>query len=279
MHPTSGSSVTATTLNGLRVLVTRPPQQADKLCRLIENLSGTAVRFPVIEIKQHEQPQEAKKILAELKQYQLAIFISSNAVEHTLRLSNRQQLNALQSLSLISIGTATTEYLHSRLAEHNRQATPSIITNSGNDSLSMLLLPDLQTDKIKGRKIIIFRGQNGNELLAEKLRERGATVDHATVYRRVIPQHKKTFINKIWTEHTPHLIIITSNNSLENLFFLLNQRQQHLLLDKQLVIIGKRMLEHTMKFGFTQRPLIATQSSDQGIIDSIIDWAEHRSKH
>lgn len=94
-------------LENIRVLVTRPKQQADNLCELIENLGGMAIRFPVIEINKSENQQAAKKILDDIEQYDIGIFISRNAVEWTLKLLEDKTL-ALESLSLISIGPATT---------------------------------------------------------------------------------------------------------------------------------------------------------------------------
>jgi len=47
-------------LDGLKVLVTRPEQQAEALCEAIENLGGRAICFPVIEITQSENQLAAK---------------------------------------------------------------------------------------------------------------------------------------------------------------------------------------------------------------------------
>ena len=252
-------------LENIKVLVTRPKQQAEKLCKLIENLGGTAIRFPVIEINKSENQQTAKNILDVIEQYDIGIFISRNAVEWTLKLLG-DKTSALESLSLISIGTATTTSLKSALSR-------TVITNSGTNSESLLENEALGADAVSGMNIIIFRGQGGREYLATTLRQRGAKVDFAEVYRRDCPQYDSDFINKIWTSNIPDVVIVTSNNGLENLFSLVNNEQRNLLLSKQLVVMGRRMLDFSVEFGFAKTPIFTEESDDEGILNLIVKWA------
>ena len=252
-------------LENIKVLVTRPKQQAEKLCELIENLGGTAIRFPVIEINKSENQQVAKNILDDIEQYDIGIFISRNAVEWTLRLLD-DKTSALENLSLISIGSATTVALKHALSR-------TVITNSGTNSESLLENEALNADAVSGKNIIIFRGQGGRELLATTLRQRGAKVDFAEVYRRDCPQYDSDFINKIWTLNIPDVVIVTSNNGLENLFSLVNNEQRNLLLSKQLVVMGRRMLDFSVEFGFAKTPIFTEESDDEGILKLIVKWA------
>lgn len=254
-------------LAGFNILVTRPEGQADNLCRLLEEYGGKIMRFPVIEIQPIENLTDAMTILADLEQYDLGIFISSNAVDWTLKLVDKQRLSQLQ---MISIGAATTQHLMRGLSVHDKP----IISNVGTNSLSLLELGILQADKIEGHKIIIFRGQGGNELLAEQLSKRGATVQYAEVYRRVCPVYDDDFIDRIWSPNKPDIIVATSNTGLVNLLHLMKQQQRALLLATQLVIMGERMLNCATTIGFRQQPVIAEESSDKGILNSIIQWSK-----
>ncbi len=252
-------------LENIRVLVTRPKQQADNLCESIENLGGTAIRFPVIEINKSENQQVAKKILDDLEQYDIGIFISRNAVEWTLKLLDEKK-SALESLSLISIGPATTAAL-------KRALSGTVITNCGTNSESLLENEALGTEAVSGKKIIIFRGQGGREHLATTIRQRGAKVDFAEVYRRDCPQYDSDFINKIWALNVPDVVVVTSNNGLENLFSLLNNEQRNLLLGKQLVVMGRRMFDFSVGFGFAKTPIFTDENDDEGILKLIVKWA------
>jgi uroporphyrinogen-III synthase len=254
-----------TALDGIKVLVTRPEQQAEALCGSIEKLGGTAIRFPVIEVKQSGNQQAAKTILNNINQYDMGIFISRNAVDWTIRLLGDKQ-SALDDLNLIAIGAATAERLE--------QATSSrVITNSGANSEALLEIEALTTEEIRGKKIIIFRGEGGREHLATTLRERGAEVDYAEVYRRDCPEYGKDVISELWTSNTPDAVVVTSNNGLENLFSLLDKEQRNLLINKQLVVMGERMLDFSIEFGFTRPPILAEENSDEGILNAIVKWA------
>ncbi len=262
-------------LDGIKVLVTRPEQQAKALCEAIDNLGGTAIRFPVIEITQSRNQQAAITVLDNIHQYDIGIFISRNAVDWTMKLladkTSTPKKSNLDKLTLIAIGVTTAERLAKKMSTW--VSSTQVITNSGANSEALLELEVLSEKDIRGKKIIIFRGEGGREHLATTLRERGAIVDYAEVYRRDCPEYGRDVIDKLWSSSSPDVVIVTSNNGLENLFSLLNEEQRNILLGKQLVVLGERMLDFSNSFGFTRSPILAEESSDEGILSSIVKWA------
>jgi uroporphyrinogen-III synthase len=252
-------------LEGLKVVVTRPQHQAEALCKLIEDHGGKAICFPVIEINKSENQQAAKRILDNIEQYDIGIFISRNAVDWTMKLLGDKSLE-LEHLNLCAIGATTADVLEQSLLKN-------VITNDGMNSESLLEIDALSVDEISGKKIIIFRGEGGREHLATILRERGAWVDYAEVYRCDCPNHDKDLIDRLWERDRLDVVIITSNNGLENLFTLLNREQRNLLLSKQLVVMGSRMLDFSINYGFTNLPILAEENSDEGIFRAIMEWA------
>jgi uroporphyrinogen-III synthase len=257
-------------LNGIRVLVTRPEQQAEVLCEAIENMGGKAIRFPVIETTQSENQLAAKTILENISQYDIGIFISRNAVDWTMKLLDEKastpKKSTLDKLTLFAIGAATAETL-------KQVSSTQVITSSGANSEALLELDALGADVIRGKKILIFRGEGGREFLATTLRERGAKVDYAEVYRRECPKYSRDEIDELWSSNIPDVVIVTSNNGLENLFSLLNGEQRDILLGKQLVVMGKRMLDFSIAFDFTRPPILAEENGDEGILRAIVKWA------
>ncbi len=252
-------------LDGIKVLVTRPEQQAEALCESIENLGGTAIRFPVIEITQSENQLAVKTILDNIPQYDIGIFISKNAVDWTMKLLG-EKTSTLDNLILIAIGAATVEAL-------KQVSSAQVVTNSSANSEALLELDALGAEVICGKKIVIFRGEGGREFLATTLRERGAKVDYAEVYRRDCPEYSRDVIDELCISNNPDVVIITSNNGLENLFSLLNEEQRNALLGKQLVVMGERMLDFSIDFGFTMSPILAEENGDEGILNAIVKWA------
>ena len=255
----------ADVLDGINILVTRPEQQAEAICKSIESLGGTAIHFPTIEIKQSGYQQTTQANIDNLTQYDIGIFISRNAVEWTLRLLGNKQ-SELDNLNLFAIGTATANALGKALSGKS-------IINGGVNSESLLEDNALSTDSVRGKKVIIFRGENGREYLAVTLRERGAQVDYIEVYRRECPEYGNEVIDELWISNTPDIVIITSNKGLENLFALLNNKQRELLLNKQIVVMGERILDFSITFGFNIPPIVAEESSDEGILKAVVNWA------
>jgi len=61
---------------------------------------------------------------------------------------------------------------------------------SGDDSEALLALPALREAIARtDARVLILRGEGGRELLAERLREQGASVDYLELYRRFLPAY------------------------------------------------------------------------------------------
>ena len=67
-------------LEGVNVVVTRPAHQAEALCQLLEAQGAGTVRFPVMEIVEPQDKNTLLGIIDRLADFDLAIFISPNAV-------------------------------------------------------------------------------------------------------------------------------------------------------------------------------------------------------
>ncbi|MBI3546017.1 MAG: uroporphyrinogen-III synthase [Gammaproteobacteria bacterium] len=141
------SATRACALQGVRVLVTRPREQAQNLAALIEQEGGEAIRFPTIEIAE-------PRILARHRQLPPALRIAC---------IGRGSARELQRLGVEKI----------------------IVPAERFDSEALLKLAPLQQPDRE--KIVIFRGEGGRELLAETLKARGAHVEYAACYRRIRP--------------------------------------------------------------------------------------------
>src|SRR3989344_4207532 len=71
-------------LQGVRVLVTRPAAQAQSLAQRIEQAGGEAIRFPTLEIAATRDVATLERVLVGIAYFDLAVFISPNAVAHGL---------------------------------------------------------------------------------------------------------------------------------------------------------------------------------------------------
>jgi len=66
-------------LNGSKVLVTRPHEQGEKLCRLIQDDGGTAIPFPTLELTLTDELNR-RELLQLFVVATHIVFVSRNAV-------------------------------------------------------------------------------------------------------------------------------------------------------------------------------------------------------
>src|SRR3989344_3038926 len=161
-------------LTGVRVLVTRPRDQAEKLTLLIEGEGGEVIRFPVIEIAEPKDPQALLAVIDRLDQFGLAIFISPNAVNRAMNLILARRGAWPRNVRIACVGRGSAREL-------NLVGAGNVIAPAGRfDSEALLALPELQ--QVTGNRIVIFRGEGGRELLGDTLKARGADIEYAECY-------------------------------------------------------------------------------------------------
>ncbi len=250
-------------LTGLTVLVTRPVHQADRLCALIETEGGTALRFPTLAIRPPTDPAAAAARLARLADYDLAIFTSANAVDQALALLPA----GLPSGPLrAAVGKATADALA-------RRGWPAELVPTVFNSEALLELPALR--QVAERRALIVRGEGGRPLLGDMLKARGARVDFAEVYRRGRPDTNPGELRERGARGEIHAVIVTSNETLRNLFEILGEPGQQWLPHTPLVVISGRTRDLARELGF-QRPIMARKASDEAIVQALLRWRQAR---
>jgi uroporphyrinogen-III synthase len=222
----------------------------------------------VLSIDEPQQPQRVIDIVRSLDRYDVAIFISANAVEYGMRFINAHG-RWPESLTVAAVGAATARALY----EHHRRV--AIVPAGGFNSEALLTHADLQN--MRGKRVVIFRGEGGRELLAETLRQRGAHVDYAEVYRRTKPIVDPQILLDAWRRGTVDAIVVTSNESLQNLFDLVGSAGQPYLQRTQLVVTSERAAELARQLGVTVPARVVTLVSDVAILATLVDCARsHR---
>lgn len=261
-------------LSGITVVVTRPAKQAAGLCQLIEQQGGRAIRFPSLEIKEPDHPEQAVKRLRNLDQFGTVIFVSRNAVEWSAHHIGGKLPKHIQ---LVAVGKST------GLALQKQWRHPIISPAEGSNSEAILALPEMHN--ITGQHILIVRGQGGRELLAEQLNQRGAKVQYAEVYKRTRPS---TRLSSLTALEAVDLISATSNESLQNLYDMAQNDKERCanngadplewLLSKPLIVISQRTASLSKKLGFKHPATVAKEASDTGLLNAMIQWQSHNKQ-
>ncbi|MFO1351273.1 MAG: uroporphyrinogen-III synthase [Gammaproteobacteria bacterium] len=240
------------------ILVTRPALQAEGLCALLEAEGANPIRFPTLEILPPRDPQAAARVIDQLARFDLAIFISANAVEHALPLI--QQL-ITPRLKLAVVGQASARALA------GFGYAPHIVPASDFSSEGLLAVPALQA--LQGKRIVIFRGEGGRELLAEALRARDADVVYAEVYRRSVPALDPAPLIARWHRGDIDAVTVTSNEALQNLFAMIGADGQQWLRTTPLVVVSARARALAQTLGVRAPVAEAEAASDVAIVATL----------
>lgn len=233
-------------LNNLKILVTRPSHQSELLCELINSNGGEAVRLPVIDIVENNWQ------IDDFNDFDIAIFISSNAVEYTL-----SKINLSTKLQLFAVGKTTAKTMQ-------KYGLKSLCPPPPFNSEALLSMPQLQN--ITDKKIGIFRGEDGRELLANTLRQREAEVKYISVYRRIRPFPP---INDIYADITT----ITSGEGLQNLLIILEKYIW--VRENPMVVISERLSVKAKQLGIQAPIFVAPTASDEGLLSAILEAANY----
>ncbi|MBD3669903.1 MAG: uroporphyrinogen-III synthase [Gammaproteobacteria bacterium] len=251
-------------LAGVHVVVTRPAGQHERLCQLIEASGGVSIHYPVLEIQDAADQARLAQQIARLDEFDLAIFISPNAVQRAMN-----RINAHGGLPP-KLKTATVGRGSGRELARILGREPDIVPAKRFNSEALLELPPMQ--EVAGQRVIIFRGDGGREHLANTLRERGAKVEYAEVYRRGRPDIDKAPLMHAWARGEVDIIVVTSGEGLRNLFDMVGQLGRQWLRKTPILVINERLVELARELGAESAPVIADEASDEGIVAAIEAW-------
>ncbi len=226
-------------LQGKTILVTRPHGLHHRLLGLLNEAGAEARHYAAIEIVAPADDSSREHARRHFADFDIAIFISPTAVRTTLDYmpvdDSRCRLAAIGSRSQQALENAGL-----RVA----------IQPEGHDSESLLRHPALQAAQVRGKHIVIFRGEDGRDVLADRLMQRGASVHYAAMYARACPQHSQAFDTAFIS--SLDAITISSNEGLQNLYTMAQQADADLdrLRTVALCVPGQRARTLAQQLGF-----------------------------
>ena len=264
----TGHSPTEKPLTGIGIAITRPIDQAKKLSALISQFGGTPISFPLIEIAALNDYSQFESVISTINQYDWAIFISSNAVQNGMP---RLLKNGIPTpLQFAAIGPVTAAELQNFGA--NEVLTPSSHIKKGDetkvrfDSESLLALPEMQV--MQGKKIMLFRGIGGRDVLAETLKSRGAVVTFAECYQRINLQTNCDLLAQLWAEKKLHGVVVTSSEAMRHLVDLAGYSAW--LKNVTLFVNHARIAELPLQLGLKVK--VADAPGDSGMLENITQF-------
>lgn len=242
-------------LSGRHIVITRPAGQAAHLAEALANLGAKPVLYPVLAIADIADPAPLADIAARLDEFDWAAFVSPNAIEKALGylLSHRKWPPRLRAAA---IGKSS-EMALAAFGVHDVTAPRERF-----DSEALVALPALQD--MRGKRVVIFRGDGGRELLGDTLAARGASIEYVTCYHRAKPALDPAPLIKLWSDGRLDAVTVTSSEGMRNLYEMVGKLGQSWLRKTPTFVPHERIAEQARALGL--REVILTGAGDDGLI-------------
>ncbi len=248
-------------LAGRGVLVTRPEGLAGRLAALLRAEGAEAVLLPAIEILPPRDPAALAALIDCLEKFDIAIFVSPTAASRAHAAVSARRAWP-ERLRLAAIGGATARTLRDLGIE-------GVLAPPGRgDSEALAALPEMA--QVRGRRILIFRGEGGREALRETLEARGAEVVYAACYRRALPRADVGPLVERWRRGGIDAVSVTSTEGLENLLALLGPASAALLRATPLFVPHPRIAEAAAGLGMVR--VAVTEASDEALVAALASF-------
>jgi uroporphyrinogen-III synthase len=248
-------------LAGAGILITRPARQAAGFAQKIAALGGTPVIFPAIAILPPADPAPLARAHAALADYDIAIFVSANAVEYGVPDPRRWPA----TLVAFAPGPGTAEALAAA------GVPGTVIPETTFDSEGLLALPGLSD--VRGKRVLILRGDGGRELLGETLASRGARVDYVACYRRAKPASGSAGLAEAFRDGRIDAVTITSTEGLDNLWALADGAMRAAWRARPTFVPHPRIAARARAIGLA---VVETAGADAGLVAGLLEWVSTR---
>jgi uroporphyrinogen-III synthase len=245
-------------LRGTRIVITRPARQAAGLAQQIAVLGGKPIVFPAIVILPPTDRSALERAQRDLARYDYAVFVSANAVEYGVGDPASWPAN----LIAFAPGPATAAALAAVGIANIR------IPMTTMDSEGLLALPELRN--AAGKRVVIYRGGGGRELLGETLVERGAEVDYVDCYVRAKPHGDFSAMAAAWRAGEIDALTLPNSEGLDNLWELFDDASRRSMIATPAFAPHARIGERARALGF--RTVAVTAPTDAGLIASLLEY-------
>lgn len=248
------------------VVITRPLAQAKPLAQRVAANGREAVVFPLLEILPLPDQAKLRAALRDVESYAMVAFVSPNAIDAAFAV--RKDWPAQLTLAVMGEGS------RAALAHHGLTSVNATIVSPADAQRtdSQTLFDVLDIDALRGKRVLIVRGETGRELLADALRENSVEVEQVASYRRVAPvldQAGRTQLLRLLD--CPSDWVITSSEALRILMQMVRQLASAdgvaKMQQQNIIVPHVRIAETAQSLGFTH--ITQTGSGDELLLAAL----------
>jgi len=266
------------------IVVTRPSGQARQLIEIMTSSveqGGVAKRtlpdivsLPLLTIVPKTDDQLADHIAATLKDTDLAIFVSPNAIECGLRLLERDWQEFSKKIIPIGVmGGSSKLALQNHGIGQENSPTPVLIPKSNEQWDSEGLWQELQGLgwDWKTKKVIIFKGEGGREWLADTLVKAGAIVEAISTYTRIpLDLHNPAWHVIREMDFSKSLWLLTSSEAVRYLGQVVKDQFPQGLKSASALCSHHNIANAAKTIGFGE--VFTTEAGDEALIKASLAW-------
>lgn len=165
-------------LFGRRVAVTRSREQISVLAEQLRDKGADVIELPLLQIREHEESQEAEDIWQALGSYQWLLFTSANGVRYFFKKFYRQftDLRSIGGVRIACIGEATA----AAVREHHLEV--DFIPQDPTATAEAFAEELLQHESMEHQALLVVTGSRNRDVLVLTLEKGQAIVDTFMVY-------------------------------------------------------------------------------------------------
>jgi uroporphyrinogen-III synthase len=249
-------------LSSLKILVTRPAEQARTLSDRLSRLGATTIDVPTIKILPTSDNEAFDKAVRELELYDWVIFTSVHGVRFFTERMQALQVSreTFEKVRVAAIGPSTARALELTIKK------PDYVPK---EYLSEKILEGL--GDVNRRRVLLPRADIASKTLPAALRARGALVDELTVYRTVVPPELTSErLNSIHAGGLD-LVTFTSPSTVRNLAEVLGRPELgSFLRDVKVACIGPVTEKAANELGIPV-DIVAKAHTIDALVEAIVD--------
>lgn len=246
----------------MKVLVTRPQDQADGLVEQLQQLNFEITAIPMLATVQSvtaASDDQLRSLAAGALRANYAVFISSNAVRYTAQHLAEQTLEWPKAVPCVAIGNATK---HAVLAN----GWPLHSRDIGEQRSSEKLLEMLLSIEPDATAAVIVSGKGGRKTLQHGLEQAGIEVHSVETYQRLRPDypidsltaqltqflHNERTQHSVGQAHDKNVVIFASGETLNNFAYYAAKTGLSELFELPCLVPSPRVASLAANSGFSQ---------------------------
>jgi uroporphyrinogen-III synthase len=259
-----------TTLDGLRVIITRPVEQGAQTAQAVANAGGVPVLLPMVRILPAEDLSSCDAALRDMTSTDGVVFASVNGVHAFFGRARTLGIDdaAWQGTRFYAVGAKTARCVQEYGATVS--AVPELF--SGQALGDMLGQHDL-----RGKRFLFPRGTKGRDDVAEAVTAAGGTAVRVIVYQTVGPDDATAHAMRIeMLGGDRSVVFLASPSAVEHFDLLFSPAEKAMFVPRTVfAVIGPTTEEATRKCGLPVH-VRAAESTERGLLEALMRYLSGR---